>query len=62
MATKNEEPYLDRVSEGVCEVLCPLGQPEKTIDHESLIEPWLALYNRPACEFQTPNGVVTTTG
>ena len=41
--------------------LCPLGQPEKAIDHESLIEPWLAPYNRPACLFQTPNGVVTTT-
>jgi hypothetical protein len=42
--------------------LCPLGQPEKAIDHESLIEPWLALYNRPACQFQTPNGVVTAVG
>src|ERR1019366_4020571 len=30
------------------------------IDHESRIEPWLAPYNRPACKFQTPNGVVTT--
>ena len=40
--------------------LCPLGQPEKAIDHESRIEPWLAPYNRPACKFQTPNGVVTT--
>jgi hypothetical protein len=40
--------------------LCPLGQPEKAIDHESQIEPWLAPDNRPACQFQTPNGVVTT--
>ena len=40
--------------------LCPLGQPEKAIDHESLIEPWLAPDNRPACSFRTPNGVVTT--
>jgi len=31
------------------ETLCPLGQPEKAIGHESPIEPWLALHNRAAC-------------
>jgi hypothetical protein len=42
--------------------LCPLGQPEKAIDYESLIEPWLAPYNySAACQLQAPIGVVTTT-
>ena len=42
--------------------LCPLGQPEKAIDHESLLEPWLAPINRLACQFQIPNGFVNRRG
>jgi len=30
--------------------LCPLGQPEKALGHESQIEPWLTPYNRKACQ------------
>ena len=40
--------------------LCPLGQPEKAIGHESQIEPWLTPYNHRACRFQKLNGVLAT--
>ena len=40
--------------------LCPLGQPEKALGHEPQIEPWLTPYNRSACQFQKPLGVVAT--
>ena len=33
--------------------LCPLGQPEKAIGHESLIEPWLALTTELLVGFRT---------
>jgi hypothetical protein len=50
------QPHVTKVL--VCDPrLCPLGQPEKAIGEQSLIEPWLVAYNHPACPCQKPNGV-----
>ena len=40
--------------------LYPLGQPEKALGPEPQIDPWLTPYNRRACHFQKPIGVVAT--
>jgi hypothetical protein len=36
------------------------GQPKKALGHEPQIDPWLTPYNRSACQFRKPIGVVAT--
>ena len=40
--------------------ICPLGQPEKAIGHESQIEPWLAHRHHAACPRQKPKAFCTS--